>query len=420
MRKFLTTTETTGILFIEDLPEINVRCTYTDDHYSTRFKKGTFEILNFDTKTVEDAVGKKFKFEDSSGRDLKGRIIGFSHKTEYNEHRYTLNFTIEELLQSIKWTENEIVTLNIEFKIPYVELLSRDLRSSHGFYPDYIIKFDSEVLVLKVADYEIKIEERVNFVRNEDIKPNSIFNRELFPTISTSVTSKNYIDEINKIEILMDSVLLVVSFFLNHRINSFQFYAQLSDANSKNVETILYKNFKRGTCKDFLDSPIHEFNLSFQEDNLSKLINKFIERNKDKDIERLLNAFLSIDETRIFQPMFLSGYFVLEAISKIIVNPRVKMGSEDLISNAMEIAGINEDEISFIEPINGKKIKWHIYEYRNHLAHFNESELRDDLIYTEFEKIMKLNRKLILWYIEPTLRDIPFHIFYNNPGRINS
>lgn len=415
MREFITTIDTIGELNIEGMEPLKVRCFLKNDHYANKSNEGTFEVMDYSASIMNNVKEKDFIFKDNSGRNIEGTIFGFQFKTEYNERRFILKFTANSYIQWLRWNENEIANLKVEFRMPYVKLLSRDLINSFGVYPDYIIKFVTDPLELTVDGIKIVFEERATFIKDEKIEPNAIFNLDLYPTIKIEFRESSFDKVLDDLENLFDTVLLVISFLLNHRLISFEYYAVLTDDSEKIVESFLSKNFKKGFCDDYLKKINNQnFESFFIAENINLLCDKFILKNKEKDLKRVINAFLSIDELEIFQPMFLSSYFVLEAISKLIVAPESSIGSEDLILAAMKKAEINDSDIDFISPVNSSSIKWHIYEYRNHLAHFNENEIREDLIFGEFEKIMRLTRMLILWYIEPSLKDIPFPIYYND------
>ncbi len=99
-----------------------------------------------------------------------------------------------------------------------------------------------------------------------------------------------------------------------------------------------------------------------------------------------------------------STYFLVEAISKVIIDPTKPIKSEQLITEACSILGIDIGSINFVKShkrlSNPKsELEWEISEYRNYLTHFNSGAYNFDIIAKEQIKMIDLSRKLIFGYI---------------------
>jgi len=355
---------------------------------------------------------KDFIFEDEDGRTIKGKITGYSLKSEYNSRNNFLHFNTDDYTQWLLWSKNKPVKIKIRYSIPYLSLFNRHIQFSYGFYDDYIFKFGKPKFKLKLEFCNLEFDDWV--YAREYKKPDSILCKEMFIEINLELIDyEKRIALLNELEKFIDDVILVISFIINHRFTSYAYYAQFQDENGKNTETIAYKNNNKILGNEFLkDIRNRKFLNLFKEENLSQLINTFFLRSKDDygQIKRIFYSYITVNEIKIFEPQFLSAYFLLEAISKLIVKPQNNTNSEELIRYAAEIMNVNLNKYEFKISRNRlikstSENEWEITEYRNNLTHFNNLEFNHHEIYEEYKKIMKLCRKLILSYIEPSLSD---------------
>jgi hypothetical protein len=414
MREFIKTYEFTGKLIIEDIFEQeNVRCIYKDDYYSNKLMKGHFEIDALSIDVLSNVTNKNFIFSDKSGRTLEGEITGTRYEFEYNDKKYILFSYIKEYTQQLLWNDNKPEKVKITYNIPYIDIFNRDIRSSHGFDESYIFRFTTPKKVLKLIDGAIIFDDWVNRLKYE--KPDFIFNRQLFIIIEKNINDYDKkIDILNQTELTLEDMLVLLSFVLNHRFSFYFYKAEYFDNEGKLTETFERKEKNWVTGEEFLNERnLGDFEKYFTMDNLSFLINKFFDKkNEIEGIKKLLYMYLTIKEINIFEPQFLLGYFLLEGISKLIINPNSFNNCEKLIKDAASKYSIDINsynlKISHKRLIKSdSKYGWEITEYRNNLTHFNEEEFNFSDMIDEFVKMKKLARKLILCYIEPSLSDWP-------------
>lgn len=400
MREFITTIETSGKLKIEGFEEIEAICIFKDDFYSVKLKKGTFELFADSDIINQFEPWKKFIFNGKCGRTIEGVITGFNNYIELNLRKIKLNYIANEITKWIKYSDKIEHSIKLQFNIPYVSLLGRQIKNSYGFYSDYILKFISDPFKLLVNGIEITFNEKISIIKDELKSPNCIFSREIYPTVEIKLNKCSIIDTVNKVEFLISDIFLIISFLLNHRITSFGYNCEIFDNDGILVDTLNYKNYNISDCEDFF---INETNFKFKNDftinTVNKFTNNFISSKEKVSISRIINSYLSINETRIFEPKFNTSYFLLEAISKLIIKPSGKIKAEKLILKAFEKSEIDNSEINFEPSQNSKKVNWLITEYRNNLAHSNNFECDEGIIYDEFSKIVKLSRCLIIWYL---------------------
>jgi hypothetical protein len=223
MREFVKTYEFSGKLKIEDIFEQeNVRCIYEDDYYSNKLMKGHFEVGNLSADFLNKLDFSKFVFKDGSGRTIEGRVTGYNLKTEYNDNINTLIFFAEEFTHWFYWNDNKPVKVKITYNIPYINIFNRDIQFSYGFDESYIFRYSSPKKVLKLNESEIVFDDWA--YRLKDKEPDSIFKRELFIMIEKNIIDLDKkIDLLNQTEIMLNNLLVFISFVLNHRF-SFYFY----------------------------------------------------------------------------------------------------------------------------------------------------------------------------------------------------
>jgi len=407
MREFVITKEFSGTLEIENNKLENIRCVYKDDYYSNKIMKGTF-YLNEDQSSIEliKTPFQSFVFFDMSGRTLKGDITGMNHGHDYNDRFFKLNFKLNDFLHRYKLKDSEKEKLQILFHIPYIMDLSRHVIYSYDLSPDYIFKFNSNPFKIVLNDLIFEFYEKV-YCRDYN-EPDSIFTRELFIKALIDIGYKDVEGVINSYKLIVDDIMLIISFLLNHRMTSFGYNAELFDNENNLIETIEHKNSSKPCGKDCLKKSGDKYLKFFTEENLSNLIEAFQNktRHDKKNITKLLYKFLILKETEIFQAKFLSGYVLLESISKFIVKPTSNTKNEQLIKDAIKMSNI---EIEDFEISRHRKKKpssqneFEITEYRDELIHFNNQEFSGHSMWVEYQKIVKVCRKLLLWIILPDL-----------------
>jgi hypothetical protein len=203
-------------------------------------------------------------------------------------------------------------------------------------------------------------------------EPDSILCKELFIKIEKELKFyETKIEIINELEKYIDDIMLVISFIINHRVASYGYYIQFQDENGKNTETIEFKNNKKLIGNEFLEDISNmEFLDFFKEHNLSNLINSFILKcnEEGEQIKRIFYSYITVNEIKIFQPKFLSAYFLLEAISKLIVKPQSNTSNEKLIKSASELSNVDLNKYNFkisrhrLRKSNSEN-EWEITEY---------------------------------------------------------
>lgn len=417
MREFIKTYEFIGKLEIEDFfYQENIRCIYEEDYYSNKLMKGHFEVNNLSADLINKLGNfESFKFTDKSNRIINGKINGVSLETEYNSRKDVLKFFVENYTQWVGYSENKPAKVKISYSIPYISFFNRGINFSHGMDDSYIFRFSYPKKVLKLNYCEVIFDDWVYSLKYKN--PDSIFKREMFIDIEKKIFDENKkIETVNEIERILKDILVLISFILNHRFSFYNYKAKFYDENGKITETFERKRSEWTTGNEFLKesgSLYYNFKKYSTIEKISLLINNYLENINERDkIKELLFSYLTINEIGIFEPQFLLAFFLLEGISKLIVKPTKYYNCEKLIKEAASKYQI--DIYNFDFKISHNKVKkadskyeWEITELRNNLTHFNNDDYNLNEMYDEFVKMMKLARKLIISYIEPTLSDWP-------------
>lgn len=327
-----------------------------------------------------------------------------------------LSFEANIFTQWIILENKRPVKVKLKYSIPYINVFSRGVRFSHGFDDDYIFKFVSPKFMLDLNFGTIIFDDWVYAVKLQE--PDSKFTRELFIEIETEVS--NYEDRnnlLNNCEDKIKDICMMISFIINHRFSLYGWNASFLDPEGKLTETINHKIGNIGIGDEFLEERVNDnFKKYLTEKNLSLIINKYFAITANSKLfNKIIFSFINIGEIETFEPMFLSAYSLLEGISKVIVNPVKRVSSETLIKKAAEMANVDTGfSLSHKRTLkSSSRLEWEISEYRNYLTHFNEVEFDNHTIFEEYQKIMKLARKLIIFYIEPSLMDWPFPKGFN-------
>lgn len=160
---------------------------------------------------------------------------------------------------------------------------------------------------------------------------------------------ENIYELLNKYECLFEDVMRIISLLFFKRLNSFGYIAEILSDNGKIVQSIKYKNTRKQSCDDYLKDTGYNFKKDFTPENVSKLISAFLnlETTKKEKFIRIINAYITIDDLKIFEPQFKDAFFALEAISKLIVEPKNNLSSENYIVKACNIAEIDLIKVSF-------------------------------------------------------------------------
>lgn len=407
MREYIKTVKLFGNLKIgTDYVFENVRGEYQYDFYSNKDMKGTFEIKRLTADFLNDFPSLKSFIFSGHGITINGNVTGWSFGGEVE----TITFKIEDFITKILWEDAPPRKMDILYFIPYINLLARKIHSKWNSDDDYLIKFGSDEFKLKAKNISVVFYESVSLISYKT--PDSIFHRMLYPKIEIDLTDDMDINSIlNEYKEFMEEVVLVLSFLLFHRFNIYGYEAKIYDKENNIIQDIDYRYTKKKSGIDCIFKDNIEFNKYFNGDNVSKLIESFIALDNDKkqNFSRLIYSILTIKDLEIFEPKFKDTFYVLEAISKLIVKPDGNISTEELIAKACEIAKVPLNSINFLPSVKSKKLKLLISEYRNELTHFNNDiDIDFEKMIPEFNKIMNLIRKLMIFYLVPELKEFPY------------
>lgn len=414
MREEITKHEFNGKLIIEDFfEEENVRCFYKDDFYSNKLMNGQFEIGHLSSEFLTKLANRektKFVFTDINGQKLEGRLTGYNIPTKQNQRRDYINFYADSFSQELLINDNTPVKIELKFLIPYLSMFSRNIIFSYGLTDDYIFKFNFPKFELNLNIGRIIINDWI--YAKEHIEPDSIFTKEMYLELETSINDYN--EKANILDSWWDrieEIMIGISFLINHRASHMGFDAELKDEENKLTEIIKYKSSEKRIGKDFLKEASSDFKKYFSQSNLVTYLNSFLSKiDVIPELKRVMYSYISVFEIPLLQPKFLLTYFLLEAISKIIVGPINNSNSELLINKAAEKVCIDLEIFNFLishKRVNNPecKLQWEITEFRNYLTHFNEGLYDLDLMAKEQIKMIDLCRKLIIGYINPNFID---------------
>jgi len=151
MREYIKNYEFSGTLKIHDLfGKENVKCIYEDDVFSNKLMRGNFEVEYLSVNFINNFNIRKFSFSDKSGRTIDGIINGLQLLNEYKDTKHLLNFHADEYSQCVKYKDILPEVMVINFNIPYISILSRSLEFSYGLTEDYILKYSTPKMNLKL------------------------------------------------------------------------------------------------------------------------------------------------------------------------------------------------------------------------------------------------------------------------------
>jgi len=387
----------------------NVRCEFSYDIFSSKRIEGFFEIGFL----YHDVKEKKFVFTDSVEREIKGIILGFNSHAQGGYHSYLLTFKVDEYNRTQWFSDSKPKKLKIEFLIPYISYLNRKLLNYHYLEKDYLLKFVTEVYKIKINSIDIIFEEYVSFVKN--VEPDSMMHRILYPTLHLQLDDSIDIEnKIRELRSLLEDVLLVLSVILDNKMRCFGYIINLFGENDKIIVEQEFRSTTISSGKDFVKDHLnHEFEKLFAKDKIVELVNNFV-NHKNKELLRDASYdLLTSQELKIFEPQLVWTIFSLEGISKIIADKinDYWIKFEDVVRLACDSNHMNIDLVEYdflASEIDTKK--WLITDFRNNIAHFNNKEFDNDVIYDEYKKVLRLARNLLLKYLDSDkhINDYPF------------
>lgn len=425
MRDYLHKIETEGVLSIFDpttnkfeLVSRSIKCEYEHDHYTNANMKGIIKstVINHTLNHFLNSKFKKIKFEGFYGDIVVGKIEKFNiDNAEY--YKTTVNFSIKELTKvNLSVTEEVPVKIKLYFKAPYIQFLGRELGNSWGYDDSYLLKFTNDEYSINVKNNQLTFVEKIFLLPYNE--PDSIFNRMLYPFMELTKEDdiNNQLDE--KFMQLKD-IYILFAFLINSRVNCFGYECDIFNIDDKLIYKAEYKEAYRNCGKDFtlkFNEIDHEFEMFWTQDNLSLIINSFLnlDAEKKQKIIALIHGFLTVGEIIYFKAKVLSLVSILEGISKHI-NPTLSNPnptSSEVINGAILK---NDIDVNGIELEMSYHNLSYISEYRNYLAHFGEKKVFDKTkIFVEYKKAHIIARRLILSEICPTLPSFPFPRLYDN------
>jgi len=410
LRKHIINRRTKGkFIFWDKYTLDDVYCDYEYDLYSNHNMNG---IIEFDglSKDIYDDFMKDInpcKFIGNDGVYIEGSI--FSLPLGHGK----IKFQIEIIKEYYSYSNEEPDEIEISYYVPYITPLSREISRNTDNTKKVLFSFKKDEFTIVTDCKEIIFNEVVNLVKYDE--PDYIFNRLMYPKLLLKI---NKDEDINKIIdnnfALIQKLMLIISFLLFNRINTFGYKVKVFGRN-KLISQLKYRNAAQKSSEDYTSNIGYKFEKYFTSENISKLLNSYLhlDNSKLEKLERILYSFISISEQKIFGPKFSSTYFLLAAISKIIMQPKNYSKDEECIKLASEKVNIDIKRINFeISPKrlkkNNSKCEWLITEYRHELTHFNFEKYDIKILLHEYNKMMYLLRKLIIFYFEPSLVDFPY------------
>lgn len=241
-------------------------------------------------------------------------------------------------------------------------------------------------------------------------------NHRIYPKIELNVNENiDSIELLKGLELLIKDLMMIISFLIFHRVSPFGYLAKFFDNKGNLTEEITYKSSEI-ECGDeyIIDDHTSKFTKYFTGENISLLLNSFSNKtiNEQKELKKLIFGFVSLSEKITFEYLFLKSFIVLESFCKFIKLknkidiPKSNKGyTQSLIEIVLGENGLETEIEKFKRSNDGI---WIITTYRNDLVHFNNVEFDNELIIQEYQKLMLLNRRLILRYIASNLELFPY------------
>ncbi len=410
---------TIGSLEIIELGELgrfeNVECfcEYSD---LPKSQKGYFKIKSESGLLFGELIKCNSPFIFSTGTEfyIEGVIKGPESDISFVDEYFSLLFKINILKFSNESSTDKESMLEIRFNTPFISLFARPINYV-GKIEENLISLDNEDFKFNVLDYNFRFKEYFQLFGMDDL--NHKLNIDMFLDIKKELNSKeNYYEQVNKISTIVDKIFVIITLIINRRIqcNGSSTYGE--NLKKEPVSNQFYRDYRKYLGDNFFvnDWQLYsKFREIFNQDAFSELCNSYLNLTS-KDQTRMKNFIYSLCnciQLELFDAKFLNGYFLLEAVSKHIVNPADRIKGEDLILSACNMKKI---EIRFNGAKNSKKLKWHITEFRNELTHFNDSLSFSEELHGEYKKMLILCRKLIFSCINEKFTNFPFYNYFDN------
>ncbi|MBK8383760.1 MAG: hypothetical protein IPL16_18080 [Ignavibacteria bacterium] len=370
MREWLENTRTDGKLYLNNkLFKNHAELEFEDNYYSNNNTEGRIKIDDLSVEFQNSFRNKKYKFEfiNADNKHFFGAITGFQHTTGIYLQNYYLKFRINKFQQLVLFEKFECKKVSLFIiKIPFSYLLSRDIISSFGFDDQYIIKFRKPIL---------------------------------------------------------EVIMLIVSFILNHKMDWYGYKADLKNNKGRLCQFVEYKDYTKNIGDDYLfEDKQGQFEKYLTNDSLSELIKMFRQKNvtEKKKIKHFIDELILIKNKNSYKSRFIESLFLIETVCKHLIeikNIPVLSGKgysmfQERIKAVLKYLQIPFSEIDFkysntLTKANKKLLI--ITDYRNQIAH---SDINKSFSWqkssSEYIKVMKLLRRLIFILIDPKYQNIPY------------
>lgn len=420
MREFIKNIETYGTLEIKSnkLKIEDVRAEYKTDYYKTSSVHGIFYLKSLSASFVNNfRENKDFIYITLDYETISGYIYNVT-PVNYKKYHWALYFRIVDIFSWVRYNSKTPKQLKIDFRIPYVKVFNRHLYKSNDVRKNLILKFTSKPIKVLVEGSHFVFNEQISIIKNN--YPDDIFSRDIKPSVEIKLGNNyNLLGIVKKHKLYLDNIMLIVSFLVCNSMRSFGYTCNIYDGDNDIVQTITYNDFDIVSGEEFIEERIDgKFKEKFTGSNIGKLVRSYIKVQTPK-LTRIIHSFLTAHELTIIEVRFLSSFFVLEGICKIISQKRgiklknydrqTQSKTEEIIKIVCSKLGIDLNKIVFTSNTKKNKFKWLISEYRNSLVHSNQLNINFDIMHRETERILMLSRKLILNYLHKPLTDFPFH-----------
>jgi len=386
----------------------NIYCDYSYNLYSNHNMKGCV-YLDFISKEIynEHTTNSKCEFFSIYGDYIIGNVSSLPIPSG------KIEFDIKEIVESHYYSEERSNKLNVLYYIPFIKPLCREIIRPFSTDNNILFTFMNNEFEILLENFKINFIEEVKLVKH--IKPDYLLNRFLYPNIKIEIKDNEKISEVLKYYYnSIDRLFLIISILLFFRIKPFGYEVYAFNNDIITFESKFRESLIKST-EDYDNDVGSKFKKYFNGENISILYNSYkkLGNIKTENYTRILNSYLSLSEIKLFEIKFRDTYFLLCAISKVLLDVKNRKRDEDLIKESCKLADINLENINFeISPnrINDNKseCEWLITEYRHELTHYNFIKYDKSKMYKEFEKMIILLRKLILFYLEPKLKEIPY------------
>jgi len=386
----------------------DVFCDYSYNIYSNHNMIGSVYLDRISKDLYDDYISNyKCEFQSIYGDYIEGDVKSLPLG------RGKIEFKINKINETLYFNEEKANKLTILYLIPFIKPLSRGIKMPLLGDEKILVTFNNDVFKIPFECNIINIKENVNLIEKD--KPDFLLNRSIYPEIILNIDDETDNNKIVKYYFKsVNDLFLVISLLLFYRVKSYG-YNLYAYRNEKIVYESKYRDSESKSVDDYLNDVGSKFKKYFIGENIEILYNSYkkLDSNKLYKFNRVLYSYISLSELKILEIKFRDTYFLLCAISKLIMDNKKHNRDEELIKESCKIAEIDLAEINFeISPNKFRKpnciCEWLITEYRHELTHYNFIDYDNNKLIIEFEKMIKLLRKLILFYLEPKLKDIPY------------